>query len=187
MRRGRMRGLRILPALLLGGALAACGGASAPVGAPSSAAAARPAAASSAAAAAASAGAAGSPAAKPAGASAAAAKPASGPTINLAYVAPVAPMLPVWMADRTGAFAKHGVNVNVKFIQANAAVPALIAKEVDALEISAAPVITADLNGNADLVFVASMLNHATFVLMAKNDIKTGADLKGKTLGSDRP
>src|SRR5262249_45430948 len=91
------------------------------------------------------------------------------------------------MAEATGAFQKRGVNVTVRFIQANAAVTALIAKEVDALEISGAPIITADLNGQADLVFAASMLNHATFVLMAKNDIKTAADLKGKTLGSDRP
>ena len=195
-----MRGLRILPALLLGGMLAACGGSAAPASAPSSAAAtkpatassaaasAKPAAASSVAAAAKPASAASSAAAKPAASGAPAAKPAaSGPTITLAYVAPVAPMLPVWMADRTGAFARRGVNVQVKFIQANAAVPALIAKEVDALEISAAPVITADLNGKANLVFVASMLNHSTFVLMAKDNIKTAADLKGKSIGSDRP
>lgn len=175
----------VLPALIL----AACGGAAAQSpaspsagSAGASAAAAKPAAAST------------NPssqsgAAKPQSPSgASSAKPqGSLPTINLAYVAPVAPMLPVWMAEATKAFEKHGVNVNVRFIQANAAVPALIAKEVDALEISAAPVITADLNGKADLVFVASMLNHATFVLMAKNDIKSGAELKGKTLGSDRP
>ncbi len=72
----------------------------------------------------------------------------------MAYVAPVAPMMPVWMAEQTKSFEKRGVNVTVRFIQANAAVPALIAKEVDALEISAAPVITADLNGQADLVYV---------------------------------
>jgi len=170
--------------------LAACGGGAAQPNAsaspPNSASA--PAKASAAASVVASAPASASAAAKPAASASAAAKPqTSGPSLTLAYVAPVAPMMPVWMAEQTGAFAKHGVNVTVKFIQANAAVPALIAKEVDALEISAAPVITADLNGNADLVFVASMLNHATFVLEAKNDIKTGAELKGKTLGSDRP
>jgi ABC-type nitrate/sulfonate/bicarbonate transport system substrate-binding protein len=96
-------------------------------------------------------------------------------------------MAPLWMADATKAFSQHGVNVTVRFIQANAAVPALIAKEVDMLEISAAPVITADLNGHADLVYVASVLNHSTFVLVVKNDVKTGADLKGKTIASDRP
>jgi ABC-type nitrate/sulfonate/bicarbonate transport system substrate-binding protein len=96
-------------------------------------------------------------------------------------------MAPLWMAEATKAFEKHGVNVTVRFIQANAAVPALIAKEVDALEISAAPVITADLNGQADLVYVASVLNHSTFVLMAKNGINSAEDLKGKAIASDRP
>jgi NitT/TauT family transport system substrate-binding protein len=128
----------------------------------------------------------GSASGKPA-ASAAAKPSGSGPALTVAYVAPVAPMAPLWMADATKAFADHGVNVTVRLIQANAAVPALIAKEVDALEISAAPVITADLNGQAELVYIASCLNHSTFVLVVKNDIKTAADLKGKTIASDRP
>ncbi|HVA26326.1 MAG TPA: ABC transporter substrate-binding protein [Chloroflexota bacterium] len=176
--------------LLLAGTLAACGGGATPAG-PSPAqasavASAKPAPASQRAAS--TAAVASSAAAKPAGSAVASGKPqASVPAIRLAYVAPVAPMLPVWMAAATKAFEKRGVNVTVRFIQANAAVPALIAKEVDALEISAAPVITADVNGKADLVFVASMLNHATFMLTAKNGINSGADLKGKTVGSDRP
>src|SRR2546425_9623330 len=42
----------------------------------------------------------------------------------------------------------------------------LFRSEVDALEVSAGPVITANVNGHLDLVYVAAIMNHAQFSLL---------------------
>ena len=52
-------------------------------------------------------------------------------------------MMPLWLAKESGAFERAGVPVEVKLIQSNAAVAALIAGEVDLLQLSAPPVVTA--------------------------------------------
>lgn len=110
------------------------------------------------------------------------------PSLTVAYVAPVGSMAPLWMADAVHAFAPYHVRVDVRFVQANAAVAALIAREVDALEISAPPVIAADLGlPERPLVFVASGLNHSILSLYTDASITTPGQLRGKTLASDRP
>jgi NitT/TauT family transport system substrate-binding protein len=48
-------------------------------------------------------------------------------------------------------------------------------------------VITADLNGGTDLVYVGSEYNHSQEALMVASSIKTAADLKGKVWGTDQP
>src|SRR5829696_8914606 len=63
------------------------------------------------------------------------------PLIRVAYIAPVASMVPLWIAKESGAFERAGVPVEVGFIQSNAAVAALIAGEVDLLQLSAPPVV----------------------------------------------
>ncbi len=110
------------------------------------------------------------------------------PTLTVAYVAPVGSMAPLWMADAVHAFAPYHVRVEIRFIQANAAVVALLAREVDALQMSAPPMIAADLGmSDRPLVFVASALNHASLSLYTDASIRSAAQLKGKTLASDRP
>jgi len=93
----------------------------------------------------------------------------------------------LWLADSTKAFSDAGVTAKVSYIESSAAVSALIAKDVDAILLSAAPVIQADLNGNADLVFPAPVLNRPVFALYAPKSIQTAADVKGKVIASDRP
>lgn len=138
-----------------------------------------------------SAAAAASPMASPAAAPSAAASSAGASTsgsvapLKVAYVAGVGAMAPLWMADASGAFKKRNVNVTVSLIDSQPAVAALLSGDVDAVEISAAPVITADAHG-ADLVFIGSGLNHAIFSLLVKKDITSAAQLKGKKLGSDK-
>ena len=67
-------------------------------------------------------------------------------------------MASLWMAKETGAIAKEGVDVEVLSMTASLAIPALIADELDAIQVSAAPVLTASLRGH-DVVFVAGLLN----------------------------
>src|SRR4051794_37933931 len=65
-----------------------------------------------------------------------AAQPQQLPLLRVAYIAPVASMVPLWIAKESGAFERAGVPVDVRFIQSNAAVAALIAGEVDLLQLS---------------------------------------------------
>jgi ABC-type nitrate/sulfonate/bicarbonate transport system substrate-binding protein len=93
-----------------------------------------------------------------------------------------------WVADATGAFARRGLTVEMPYMeQTPAAFKAMAGGEVDAMEVSASPVITADVNGGLDIVYVASIMNHPQFSLYVGPNIKTAADLKGKVLGTDQP
>ncbi|HLQ31433.1 MAG TPA: ABC transporter substrate-binding protein [Chloroflexota bacterium] len=131
--------------------------------------------------------------AAPASASAAAsaqAKPAASEPLKLtmATASLSASFSIPWIADATGAFAKRGLSVSMPFMeQTPAAFAAMVAGEVNAMEVSAAPVITANVNGKLDLVYVASIMNHPQFALYVGPSIKTAEDLKGKVLATDQP
>jgi NitT/TauT family transport system substrate-binding protein len=164
-------------ALCLGGLLAACGAPSTTPAAPTSApaptqAAPKPAATQAAPAA---------PATQPP-----AAKPAA-PKLLVSYGSPVGSFAALWMAKAIGAFEKYGVQVDVQLVETATAIPGLIANSIEAAEVSAAPVLTADVNGNQDLVLIASALNHPILGLYAGADITTAETLKGKTIASDKP
>jgi ABC-type nitrate/sulfonate/bicarbonate transport system substrate-binding protein len=94
---------------------------------------------------------------------------------------------PQWMAEATNAWAAHQVNVDLLFLEGDVATKALVAREIDVLLQSAQGMITADLNGKLDLVYVGSIYNHQQFALMVAPSIKTAADLKGKGFASDKP
>ena len=87
-------------------------------------------------------------------------RPATPPKLIASYGSPVGSFAALWMAKAIGAFDKYGVNVDIQYIETATAVPAMVANGIDAQEVSAAPVITADANGDLDLVLLASALNH---------------------------
>jgi ABC-type nitrate/sulfonate/bicarbonate transport system substrate-binding protein len=95
-------------------------------------------------------------------------------------------MASLWMAKETGAIAKEGIDVEVLTINASLAIPALIAGELDAIQISAAPVLTASLRGH-DVVFVAGLLNTMIWNFYSRPEIPNAEALKGKVIGTDRP
>src|SRR5215472_12768080 len=64
----------------------------------------------------------------------AAEKPAK---LRTAYVSPIGAMAPVWMAAASSAFQGEGIDVELVYIQSSAAIAALLAGEVDAVQISA--------------------------------------------------
>jgi ABC-type nitrate/sulfonate/bicarbonate transport system substrate-binding protein len=68
----------------------------------------------------------------------AAEKPAK---LRTAYVSPIGAMAPVWMAAASSAFQTEGLDVELVYIQSSAAVAALIAGEVDAVQISAPAIV----------------------------------------------
>jgi NitT/TauT family transport system substrate-binding protein len=194
--------LAFASAATAGGILAACGGSAAspasPSGASSAPKPASPASASGAPKPAAGSGDA-SGASKPAASPAASAAPKPGagpagasaqgadPTLKVAYPVITGAQMPLMLADSLGFFNQQHVKVTSQFIEGSISVSALLAKEVDVLLQAAATVLTADINGSADLVYVASAYNQSQFSLMVAPAIKTAADLKGKPWGNDRP
>ena len=106
--------------------------------------------------------------------------------LRVAYLSTSATMASVWMAKETGALLKEGLDTEVISMPSTAAIPALIANELDVVQVSAAPVITASVRG-IDVVFVAGLLNTMIWDFYARPEIKSVEQLKGKIVGTDRP
>src|SRR5262250_98227 len=106
--------------------------------------------------------------------------------LRVAYLSTSGTMMPLWMAKEIGGFTRENLDVEVLSMSANVALPALLANELDAVEVSAAPVLTASLRGH-DAVFVAGLLNTRIWDFYARPEIKGVEQLKGKLIGTDRP
>ena len=182
----------------LGAVLQACGGGAAPAASSAAPASPNSAAAKPASAAPASAKPATSVSAKPAASGAASGKPAAsaagsaaakpaGKKLTVTYGSPVGSFAPLWMAKEIGAFDKYGVQVEMSMVETNNAIQAMAANQIDVQEVSMAPVLTADANGNQDIVIIAAGLNHPILGLYSTADIKTADDLKGQVIASDKP
>ncbi|HYJ14686.1 MAG TPA: ABC transporter substrate-binding protein [Candidatus Limnocylindria bacterium] len=106
--------------------------------------------------------------------------------LRVAYLSTSSTMASVWMAKDSGAFTKEGLDVEVLSMQSTSAIPALLANEIDVVQVSAAPVLTAALRG-IDVTFIAGLLNTMIWDFYARPEIKTIEQLKGKIVGTDRP
>ena len=106
--------------------------------------------------------------------------------LRAAYLSNSVTMASLWMAKESGALAKEGVDVEILSMTSSVALPALIAGEVDAVQVSAAPVLTASLRGH-DVIFVAGLLNTMIWDFYSRPEIKNAEQLKGKVIGTDRP
>lgn len=126
------------------------------------------------------------------GSAAASAKPArSAPaslgTLKVASTTTAGTQTPLWLAENLGAWTKRGLTVERTQVTADIGTKALIAKEIDVLMQSPPAIVTADLNGGADLTYIASVFNHSQFAMVAQANVQSGADLKGKNVGTDLP
>jgi NitT/TauT family transport system substrate-binding protein len=93
----------------------------------------------------------------------------------------------IWVAEEKGLFKKHGIDAEVIIIGGGAArvVSSLISGEIQFSVGGGDAVIRADLRG-ADGVLVASPMKTGLQRLMVRPEIKTPADLKGKTIAITR-
>ena len=93
----------------------------------------------------------------------------------------------IWVAEERGLFKKHGLDVEVIIIGGGAArvVSSLLSGEIQFSVGGGDAVIRADLRG-ADGVLVASPMKTGLQRLMVRPEIKTPADLKGKTIAVTR-
>ncbi|MPZ76589.1 MAG: hypothetical protein GEU77_08690 [Deltaproteobacteria bacterium] len=105
--------------------------------------------------------------------------------LRIAYVAPIGAMASIWMAAASSAFQKEGLDVELVYIQSSAAIAAIVAGEIDAVEISAPGIVPVVLAGG-NITMIAGLLNKMIFSLHAQNEIKSAEQLRGKLIGADR-
>lgn len=90
-------------------------------------------------------------------------------------------------ASANGIFDKYGLDVQLLGVDGGPdAVRALLSGQMDLCQISGPAVINANLVG-ADLAIIGGIINQQLYSLMVTPDIKTAADLKGKSLAVSEP
>jgi NitT/TauT family transport system substrate-binding protein len=110
----------------------------------------------------------------------------AGAPVRAAYSAISGAMGPLWVAHDMGIFSRHGLEVQLLYIGGGSVVTqALLGGDVQFVRLGANAVVQASLRG-ADLRMIANTINRLVFKLMSKPEIKSAADLKGKTIGVTR-
>src|SRR5436190_23354711 len=106
-------------------------------------------------------------------------------SLRAVYNAVSGVMAAIWVGQEGGLFTKHGVNVALKYLAATIAVQGMVGGGEEVGRVGNQG-IDAKLEG-ADLIYVASGL--PTFVSQAygRPEIKSLADLKGKTVAVTQP
>jgi NitT/TauT family transport system substrate-binding protein len=105
--------------------------------------------------------------------------------VRAAYNAISATQATLYITWKAGLFAKHGLDVDLRFIEANNSVAALIAQEVDIATVGG-DLVASSVASGADLVILATPLNTYPQMLMTIPEITTAAELRGKRLGVSR-
>jgi NitT/TauT family transport system substrate-binding protein len=97
--------------------------------------------------------------------------------------APVMTIFPVWMAEAGGFYEKEGLKVEVVNMEGGTkGLKVLLSGEIQAMHVGLGPAVLANKQG-ADLRLITSTCNTIPFTMFTPPDIKTAADLKGKTFG----
>jgi NitT/TauT family transport system substrate-binding protein len=94
---------------------------------------------------------------------------------------------PIAIAKEAGYFAEQGLEVDVVAIRSSAQnAAALLSGEVDVSTIGGVGPVRARLSGS-DLLFIAGSKNYFAGAIVARPDITTPADLRGKRIGITAP
>lgn len=97
--------------------------------------------------------------------------------------ASVVTILPVWMAQDAGFFKDEGLDVEVINMEGGSkGIKVLLSGNIQGMHVGLAPIVLANKAG-ADLRVITSTINTIPFTIFTKPEIKTGADLKGKSIG----
>lgn len=96
-------------------------------------------------------------------------------------------MTPLWLAYDKGLFARYGLKVSLVTIAPSASASALLGNQIDVMMQSPTTVVTADVNGGGDLVYIGLEQNKSPYSFVTAANASTAATLKGKKIGSDRP
>src|SRR5215510_9029361 len=116
------------------------------------------------------------------GAAAPSAEAADPIPFKIGISAPVVTILPVWMAETGGFYAKEGLKVEVINMEGGTrGLQVLLSGEIQGMHVGSAPALLANVQG-ADLRLVTSTCNTIPITMFTKPGVTT-ADLKGKTFG----
>src|SRR6186713_689571 len=96
-------------------------------------------------------------------------------------------MTALWVARERGLFKKHGLDMQFILMPRNPlAIAALLAGEIDAAIVGPGHVINA-ASGGADAVGIANLSQKLDYRLIARPEIKTKEDLRGKRIAISGP
>ena len=105
--------------------------------------------------------------------------------LRIGYGAPSVAMSVLWITKEGKLFEKNGLDVEVLYLESALVQRALIAGNIEFGEMTGSLMSAPKLQG-ADLVMIAGFLNTLLYRLIARPEIKTIADLKGKRVGVSR-
>ena len=106
--------------------------------------------------------------------------------ITIAYSSISGHMAPLWITQDRGFFRKHGLDVQLVFIESGStAAKSLISKDVGFAQMAGAGVVQSHLQGT-DIVMIAGFLNTMDYQLMVEKSISRPDHLRGKTLAVSR-
>src|SRR5262245_58638223 len=104
-----------------------------------------------------------------------------GQKITLIYPNRSGSQWPLFIAKEGGYYQKYGLDVELKFVAHPGSIAALVADQAAMVNSSLEQLMQA-ASKDGSLVIVGSSLNRGTFALMAKKDIASVKDLKGKNI-----
>ena len=105
--------------------------------------------------------------------------------LRIGYGAPSVTMSILWITKEGKLFEKNGLDVEVLYLESALVQRALIAGNIALGQMTGSLMAAPKLQG-ADLVMVDSFLNNLLYRLVARPEIKSVADLKGKRVGVSR-
>ena len=106
---------------------------------------------------------------------------------NLAGSVTSESMTALWVARDRGLFKKHGLEMQFILMPRNPlAIAALLAGEIDAAIVGPGHVINAGSSG-ADVIGIANLIQKLDYRLVARPEIKTKEDLRGKRIAISGP
>jgi ABC-type nitrate/sulfonate/bicarbonate transport system substrate-binding protein len=106
--------------------------------------------------------------------------------VRLAYSSISGAMAPLWVAQDHGYFRRHGVDLQLLYIGGGSvATQALLGGDVQFVRLGANAVVQASLRG-ANLKMIGNTINTLVFSLMARPEVQTAKDLKGRKIGLTR-
>jgi ABC-type nitrate/sulfonate/bicarbonate transport system substrate-binding protein len=114
------------------------------------------------------------------------AAPASAQKVRINWTAVTGAQSGMFMAHHEGLFKKNGLDVELIHIPSSSrGIQAILAGEISFSFMDGANAVQANLKG-ANLALVAGATNRMVFSLMAKPEIKSAGDLRGKKIGITR-
>jgi NitT/TauT family transport system substrate-binding protein len=93
---------------------------------------------------------------------------------------------PLWIAKEQGIFRKYGIDADLVFIIAGRAMQAMLAGQVPVGTVGATHVVNAN-TGGGDFTMILGMQNTLDYLFIARPNIKSAEDLKGKKVAIGTP